>query len=267
MGNFENPQKELNRTQIRLLETSNPKFPAQLSQANTRLSQGKPATVDLPNAIWMPIERLFVQGSPADFENCVAVVGTRTPESVNGYDTQSLNLAMRKFIHALRQIQHEVKVVSGLAAGTDAVAHQIALESSIPTIAALFTQRRNIYPQQNIGLAAQIATTNGSGLLYEEPISDLAQRLRPLARNRTIAALAGVTVIFPASYRSGTLNTGLWAKQFDRPILAITVDQATSPVAQRMIDEGIITPDQILNIDTGTDEIDLAKLQRILSPN
>ena len=108
-------------------------------------------------------------------------------------------------------------VVSGLARGIDAAAHQAALETG--TIAVQAGGVDVMYPAENTDLARQIGET---GLrLSEQPVG-----LQPMARhfpgrNRIISGLSRATVVVEAAAKSGSLITARDALDQGREVLAV----------------------------------------------
>jgi DNA processing protein len=123
-----------------------------------------------------------------------------------------------------------ITVVSGLALGIDAAAHEGAIDGGGGTVAVLASPVDDPQPKSNTALATEIAA--GSGWLVSErpPLSVVRGPDFPW-RNRIVAGLAGALVVVEAGLRSGTLSTVEHA-------LAVGVDvgavpgPATSPVSQ-----------------------------------
>jgi DNA processing protein len=110
-------------------------------------------------------------------------------------------------------------VVSGLAFGIDACAHRGALDAGGPTIAVLGCGPDTSYPAAHRSLWGRIA---GTGAV----ISELAPGATPWrwtfpARNRVMAALAGMTVVIEAAARSGSLVTADLAVGLGRDVGAV----------------------------------------------
>jgi DNA processing protein len=110
-------------------------------------------------------------------------------------------------------------VVSGGALGIDAAAHRGALAADGPTVAVLASGIDVAYPPRNEVLLAEIAQR--ALLISEWPPGTTPTRLRFLVRNRVIAALTRATVVVEADLRSGSLNTAKYARQMNRPVLAV----------------------------------------------
>ena len=110
----------------------------------------------------------------------------------------------------------DFNIVSGLALGTDALAHIHSLKTG--TIAVLPSGIGNIYPHQNEFLAKKILNSNGL-LISEYKFDEHPQKSYFLDRNRIIAGLSSsVLAMRSKNIRSGTLSTVNFAKKDGRPI-------------------------------------------------
>jgi DNA processing protein len=117
-------------------------------------------------------------------------------------------------------------VVSGLAFGIDACAHRGALESGL-TVAVLGCGVDVAYPAAHRSLWRQIGQR---GLLISElPPGTGPWRWTFPARNRIMAALAGMTVVVEAAARSGSLITADLAADLGRDLGAVP-----GPVGSRL---------------------------------
>lgn len=109
-------------------------------------------------------------------------------------------------------------VVSGLAFGVDGCAHRGALEVG-PTVAVLGCGADVAYPQAHRSLWRRILQ---EGLVLSElPPGTGAWRWAFPARNRIMAALAGMTVVVEAAERSGSLITADLAADLGRDLGAV----------------------------------------------
>lgn len=109
-------------------------------------------------------------------------------------------------------------VVSGLAFGIDACAHRGALESGT-TIAVLGCGADIAYPASHRSLWRKICE---QGLVLSElPPGTGAWRWTFPARNRIMAAMAGMTVVVEAARRSGSLITADLAADLGRDLGAV----------------------------------------------
>lgn len=138
----------------------------------------------------------------------VAMVGAR--------NASSLGLRMaRRLAEGLGQAGQVV--VSGLARGIDAAAHEAALETG--TVAVMAGGVDVIYPEENADLAARMAAR---GCLVSEHPPGLQPQTRhfPL-RNRIISGLSRAVVVVEAAARSGSLITAREAADQGREVLAV----------------------------------------------
>ncbi len=160
------------------------------------------AMPDAPPMLWT-MGRLDLLARPA-----VALVGARNASSL------ALRMA-RALAHDLSDAGH--LVVSGLARGVDAAAHEGALAAG--TLAVQAGGVDVIYPAENAGLAAAIAA---KGLRVSEQPMGLEPQARHFPiRNRLIAGLAAATVVIEAAPKSGSLITAQLALGLGREVMAV----------------------------------------------
>jgi DNA processing protein len=183
---------------------------AQARLARSRLllwgQDGYPqALMDLPDA--PPV--LWAQGEIGLLARpMVALVGAR--------NASSLGLRMtRRLVEGLAQAGQVV--VSGLARGIDAEAHQAALETG--TVAVQAGGVDVIYPVENTELAAQIAARGCR--ISEQPMGLVPQARHFPQRNRIVSGLARAVVVVEAAARSGSLITAKNALDQGREVLAV----------------------------------------------
>jgi DNA processing protein len=111
-------------------------------------------------------------------------------------------------------------IVSGLANGIDSRAHAGALDGGGATIAVLGGGADIPYPRRQAGLYRRILAAGGA-VLSELPPGAGSFRWTFPARNRIMAALAGMTVVVEAAERSGSLITAGMALDLGRPVGAV----------------------------------------------
>ncbi|MDH3705901.1 MAG: DNA-processing protein DprA [Acidimicrobiia bacterium] len=132
-----------------------------------------------------------------------------------------------------------VGVVSGLALGIDAAAHQGALAASAgPAIAVVGSGLDVVYPRANAELWHLVAER---GLVVgEAPLGTRPEGWRFPARNRLIAALADVVVVVESHVRGGSMSTVDEALRRDRAVLAVpgSVRSDASAGTNRLLAEG-----------------------------
>lgn len=138
----------------------------------------------------------------------VAVVGARNA-SLNGR-----NFARRI---ACDLGQAGLMVVSGMARGLDAAAHEGALDSG--TTAVLGGGVDVIYPQENEALYHELAARGA--ILSEVELGTKPQARHFPRRNRIISGMARGTVVIEASLKSGSLITARMALEQGREVFAV----------------------------------------------
>jgi DNA processing protein len=158
-----------------------------------------------------PPERLFVDGNvDALHMPCIAIVGSRNPTR-QGRDNAY------EFARYLGQAGF--CIVSGLAQGIDAAAHEGALDGGAMTVAFLGQGVDRIYPAANESLADRIRTRGA--LCSEFPLGMGPRRSSFPQRNRLISGLSLGTLVVEAARRSGSLITARLAGEQGREIFAI----------------------------------------------
>jgi DNA processing protein len=131
-----------------------------------------------------------------------------------------------------------VTIVSGLARGIDAAAHEAALTAGGRTVAVLGSGLLDPYPPEHDDLLARVA---GSGaVLSEFALHAPPRRLSFPRRNRVVAALGLAVIVVEAAARSGALSTAGHALDLGRHVLAVPgpVDKDTGRGSLRLLQEG-----------------------------
>lgn len=108
-------------------------------------------------------------------------------------------------------------VVSGLARGIDAAAHEGALKSG--TVAVVAGGVDVVYPEQNADLHAAIAEQGA--VVSEMPMATVPQARHFPRRNRLISGMTLATIVVEAAPRSGSLITARFAADQGREVLAV----------------------------------------------
>jgi DNA processing protein len=121
-------------------------------------------------------------------------------------------------------------VISGLALGIDAAAHEGALAAGAPTIGVLGGGHERFFPPRNAELGRRIVAAGGAVISPYAP-EHPALPHQFLQRNAIVAALADAVVVVEAAARSGALNTAAWAADRSIPVLAFPGDVARPKVA------------------------------------
>jgi DNA processing protein len=140
----------------------------------------------------------------------LAVVGSRnaTPQGIDNARAFSRELSTGGF-----------SIVSGLALGIDAAAHEGGLDAASSSIAVVGTGLDIVYPARNRNLAHRLAN---QGLI----ISEFALGMPALAanfprRNRLISGLSRGCLVVEAALKSGSLITARYALEQGREVFAI----------------------------------------------
>jgi DNA processing protein len=131
-------------------------------------------------------------------------------------------------------------IISGLALGIDAAAHQGALDAGAPTIGVLGGGHDCFFPPRNRALAERMIA-GGGAVLSPFPPDHAAFPSQFLQRNGIVAALADAVVVIEAPARSGALNTAGWAAG-RIPVFAVPgdVDRAHVAGCHALIRDGAI---------------------------
>ena len=208
------------------------------ARAVTWLDEDYPTSLrDIPQS--PPV--IFVRGNAGpQFDQAVAVVGTR---HVTPYGRQ----AAEHFCSALAGAG--VAIISGLARGVDAIAHRVAVEQGVPTVAVLAGGIDQVYPRENVGLAERIIE-NGC-LVSEYPVGIPARRDYFPRRNRILSGLAKATLLIEAGEGSGALHTANWAFEQGRDVFCIPgsifsrQSQGTNQLIRENTARLVATPEQL----------------------
>ncbi|HSF96754.1 MAG TPA: DNA-processing protein DprA, partial [Thermohalobaculum sp.] len=169
---------------------------------------GEAAYPPLLAAIDHPPPVLWVSGVLAILQRpAVAVVGARNASAL-GLRT-ARNLA--RDLGTAGQV-----IVSGLARGIDAAAHEAAIEAG--TVAVMAGGVDHIYPPEHDRLAARIA--EAGALVSECPMGMEPTSRHFPRRNRLISGLSRGVVLVEAAVRSGSLITARYALEQGREAMA-----------------------------------------------
>ena len=171
-------------------------------------------TIDDPPLLLYVLGNASLAQAPSS--RCIAVVGSRNPSPQGATNA-------RNFSRALAQAG--LTVVSGLALGIDAAAHEGALDSvasgaqPVATIAVVGTGLDRVYPARHRTLAHRIAC---HGLLVSEyPLGTPPLSANFPRRNRLIAGLAQGTLVVEAALKSGSLITARLSAEQGKDVFAI----------------------------------------------
>jgi DNA processing protein len=203
------------RNGVRILTLDNEAYPSPLRE------------IDEPPAVLYCRGRLPL----LDGRLAVGVVGTRRADAYGERVTYKLSFEMAAA---------GAVIVSGMAAGLDAIAAAAAINAGSETIAVLGCGIDLVYPSQHTRLAAEIAE-------HGAIITEYAPGTKPNGwnfpmRNRIISALSSAVLVVEAGESSGALITARYALLQGKALFAVPGD-ITSPRSagtNRLLAEGAI---------------------------
>ena len=174
------------------------------------------------------------------YEECFGIVGTRR---ISEYGIENCKNFAKEFVF------RNVPIVSGMAIGTDTVAHKTAIEYGGKTIAVLGSGFNNIFPKENIELFDKIIETNGLVVTeYEMDVEPTKENFPE--RNRIVTALSEGILVIEAAFRSGTSITANNAKAQGKKVFALPgkLDSSVGVGVNNMIKKGAILTTKIEDI-------------------
>lgn len=180
--------------------------------------------------IYDPPLVLYVRGTLEKKDrHAIAVVGTRhaTHYGLSMADRLSYQLAKTGFT-----------VVSGLARGIDTAAHRAALKGEGRTLAVLGSAIDRVYPEENAGLADEIA--EHGAVISEYTMGREPDRTTFPYRNRVVSGLSLGIVVVEAGIKSGAVITATEALEQGRSVFAVPgrVDMPSARGTHMLIKQG-----------------------------
>ncbi len=176
----------------------------------TLIALGEPGYPPALQAVDAPPPLLAVRGAPAVLERpAIAIVGARNASTAG-------RLMAERIARGCGEAG--VVIVSGLARGIDAAAHNAALATG--TVAVLAGGLDRIYPPEHEGLLADIVARGGAAI-SEMPMGWTARAHDFPRRNRIISGCSLAVVVVEAARRSGSLHTARFAGEQGRVVLAV----------------------------------------------
>jgi DNA processing protein len=180
--------------------------------------------------IYDPPVLLYVRGDPQVLNlPSVSIVGTRKPTVYGTQMAQRLgrDLAARGLV-----------IVSGLARGIDAIAHQGAMDAHGRAIGVLRTGIDVCYPKENKKLYEKVLERGA--IISEFPLRTHPAPENFPVRNRIVAGLPLRSVIVEGAQYSGSLITARLAMEFGREVFGVpgNVTQPVSFAPNQLIKQG-----------------------------
>ena len=190
-------------------------------------------------------EKIFAIGNTnLLYEESFGIVGTR---KISEYGIKNCTYFTQELVY------RGIPIVSGMAEGTDSVAHKVALENRGKTIAVLGNGLGTIYPKENEELFNSIIENDGLIITeYDYNTEPLKQNFPK--RNRIVSALSEGILVIEAAFRSGTSITVNYAKAQGKNVFALPgrLDNYLGVGVNKLIKEGAIFTtciDDIININ------------------
>lgn len=203
---------------------------------------GDPAYPPLLREITKAPRQLYVRGAlPMPHALPLAIVGTRraTQDGIRLARQFGRDLAAAGFV-----------IVSGLAFGIDAAAHEGALEANGACVAVLANGLASVYPHNNRRLAEKILAAGGAIISEYEP-GEPPLPYKFIERNRIISGLSKGTLVIEAPEASGSLATAGFALEQNRDVFVVpgSVSHPNFRGANELIRQGaelVTKPEDIL---------------------
>jgi DNA processing protein len=182
------------------------------------------ANIAVPPLLLYTKGRSDLLGRPA-----LAIVGSRNASAQGKANAEAFGQALS---------EAGLVIVSGLALGIDAAAHQGALRGAGSTIAVIGTGADLIYPARNRQLAQRIA--QDGCIVSEYPLGTPSAACNFPRRNRIISGLSAGVLVVEAAAGSGSLITAHLAADQGREVFAIpgSIHAALSKGCNALIREG-----------------------------
>jgi len=181
-----------------------------------------------------PPKKIYIRGHLPTDENLIyiTVVGSRKY-------TQYGKSVCEKLIAGLSG--YPFVIVSGLALGIDAIAHNAALDNNILTIAVPGSglDESVLYPASNRNLALKILKHGGALISELEPKAKAAPWTFPM-RNRIMAGMSHAVLVIEAENKSGTRITARLATEYNREVFSVpgSIFSSVSEGCNELIREG-----------------------------
>ncbi len=163
---------------------------------------------------------LYIRSESSDAEifsaqrRFIAVVGTR---DISPYGMEWCP----RIVGAMGMCPVRPTIVSGLAIGTDIIAHRKALECGLPTIAVLPTGIDAVYPTRHRYDAAKITKNPGSAVVTDYPPETVPVPYNFLRRNRIIAGLSNAVILIESRVKGGGMMTARLGASYSRDVYAL----------------------------------------------
>jgi DNA processing protein len=154
---------------------------------------------------------LYVRGNLLKSDEVgVSVVGTRR---ISAYGRQVTEDIVADLSH------NHITIISGLAKGTDSIAHRVCLDNGGRTLAVFACGLDIVYPAENAELARRIMSSGA--LISEYPLGTRPKAEHFPRRNRIMSGLSLGVLVIEAGEKSGALITAEQALSQNREVFAV----------------------------------------------
>jgi DNA processing protein len=155
---------------------------------------------------------IFFEKGNIDLDNpyTLSIVGTRQITS-NGA------AFLEKLISEIAPLNPVI--ISGYAYGVDILAHRLAIEHNLQTVAVLAHGLNQTYPRNHEAYNNQMM--DNGGFISDFWHTDTFDRKNFLGRNRVIAGLSEATVVIESASKGGSLVTADLACSYNREVFAV----------------------------------------------
>lgn len=199
---------KLNSLHVHVLTIDDPRYPKRLAQ--------------IPDAPFL----IYIKAKPGqdklNLDRTIAVVGTR---KITRYGEE----VTKRLVTGL--VSYGFTIVSGMAYGVDAVAHQAAIDAGGKTISVLGCGIDIIAPPSNARLYHAIGEEGYGAIVSEMPLGLRPNKGLFLARNRIISGLSMGVLVTEGADDSGALITARNAGEQGREVFAVP-GPITSPYSR-----------------------------------
>lgn len=156
---------------------------------------------------------LYAKGTLPIDSPMIAIVGTRRCTT---YAADVLERMVKRWA----ELRPDLIIVSGLAYGVDALAHQAALKHGLRSVGVVAHGHYTLYPSRHRDLAAEMIHSGG-GVVTEYGYHTRAFPQHFVLRNRIVAGMTRATVVVESARRGGALITAGLALDYGRSVFAV----------------------------------------------
>lgn len=223
--------QQLTRSGVQITTWDDDDYPSNLRQIDT------------------PPPLLYVRGGFVEADEwAIGIVGTRRASAYGREVAHTLATELAKA---------GITIVSGLALGIDAVAHEAALDAGGRTIGVLGSGVDQLYPAKNRSLALRMVEQGAVVSEYALGVKPEARNFPP--RNRIISGLSKGIIVVEANERSGALITTSFAAEQGRDVFAVpgSIFSPTSAGCNQLIQNGA-TP--LLSVNDVLEQLNMTKI-------